>query len=72
VTPDEIVADYQLSHDPEREALLAREPTSTRAVIAATLDWLDIDAYLREGGLTPDDLVAVRARLLELAGTAMK
>jgi protein-tyrosine phosphatase len=69
VTPDDIVADYELSLDPEREALLAREHTSTRDVIHATLDWLDIDAYLREGGLSQDDLAAIRARLLEPPGT---
>ena len=69
VTPDDIVADYELSLDPEREVLLAREHTSTRAVIYATLDWLDIDAYLHEGGLSQDDLAAVRARLLEPPGT---
>jgi hypothetical protein len=51
VTPDDIVADYELSIDPEREVLLAREHTSTREVIYATLDGLDTDAYLREGGL---------------------
>ena len=70
VTPDDIVADYELSLDPEREVLLAREHTSTRDVIYATLDWLDIDAYLREGGLSQDDLAAVRARLLEPSDTA--
>jgi protein-tyrosine phosphatase len=69
VTPDDIVADYELSLDPEREVLLAREHTSTRDVIHATLDWLDIDAYLREGGLSQDDLAAVRTRLLEPPGT---
>ena len=68
VMPDEIIADYELSVDPEREVLLAREHTSTRDVIHATLDWLDSDAYLREGGLSQDDLAAVRARLLEPAG----
>ncbi len=68
VRPDEIVADYELSLDPEREELLAREHTSTRQVISATLDWLDMDAYLREGGLSQDDLAAVRARLLEPPG----
>ena len=69
VTPDDIVADYELSLDPGREVLLAREHTSTRDAIYATLDWLDIDAYLREGGLSQDDLAAVRARLLESPGT---
>ncbi len=69
VTPDDIVADYELSLDPEREVLLAREHTSTREVLQATLDWLNIDIYLREGGLNQDDLAAVRARLLEPTGT---
>lgn len=65
VKPDEIIADYALSVDPEREALLAHEHTSTRDVIHTMLDWLDIDAYLRKGGLSPEDLAAIRARLLE-------
>ncbi|MBN1681030.1 MAG: tyrosine-protein phosphatase [Anaerolineae bacterium] len=69
VAPDDIVADYELSLDPEREALLAREHTSTRDVLYATLDWLDIEAYLREGGLSQDDLAALRARFLEPVGT---
>lgn len=64
VTQEDILADYELSVDPEREVLLAREHTSTREVIYATLNWLDIDAYLREGGLSRDDMAAVRARLL--------
>jgi protein-tyrosine phosphatase len=70
VTPEEILADYALSLDPEREALLARQHTSTQEVISGVLDWLDIDAYLRAGGLSPDDRSALRNRLLELpAGT---
>ncbi len=64
VIAEDIVADYELSVDPEREALLAREHTTTREVLYATLNWLDIDAYLREGGLSRDDMAAVRARLL--------
>jgi protein-tyrosine phosphatase len=65
VSPDDIVADYNLGLDPEREVLLARENTTTRDVIFSMLDWLDIDSYLREGGLSEGDLAAVRARLLE-------
>lgn len=70
VAPDDIVADYELSVDPEREALLARENTSTREVLLATLDWLDVDAYLRDGGLSQDDLTALCARFLEPVDTA--
>lgn len=65
VAPDDIVADYELSVDPEREVLLAREHTTTRDVILATLNWLDVDTYLREGGLSQSDLDALRARFLE-------
>jgi protein tyrosine/serine phosphatase len=65
VLPEEIIADYELSQDPEREEVLAARNTTTRQVIAATLDWLDVDAYLREGGLSQEDLAALRARLLE-------
>jgi protein-tyrosine phosphatase len=71
VSPDDIVADYELSLDPRREELVAREHTSVRDAILATLAWLDIDTYLREGGLSQDDLAAVRTRLLEPIGTAV-
>ena len=66
VSPDDIVADYALSIDPEREEMLAREHTTTRETILATLASLDIDNYLRAGGLSQIDLDTVRARLLEL------
>jgi protein-tyrosine phosphatase len=69
VAPEDIVADYELSVDPERDVLLAHEHTSTREVLYATLDWLDIDTYLHEGGLSQDDLTALRTRFLEPAGT---
>ena len=65
VTADDILADYELSVDPEREVFLAREHTTTRDVILSTLASLDIEAYLREGGLSQTDLETIRARLLE-------
>lgn len=65
VAAEDIVADYELSVDPEREVLLAREHTTTREVILAALASLDIEPYLRDGGLSQADLDAVRARLLE-------
>jgi protein tyrosine/serine phosphatase len=79
VAPDDIATDYELSIDRLRlfyaragradasikiNELLARENTSARAAILATLASLDADAYLRTGGLTDGDLAAVRARLL--------
>jgi protein-tyrosine phosphatase len=69
VTTDDIVADYELSVDPEREVILAREHTTTRDVILATLASLDIEPYLRKGGLSRTDLDAVRTRLLEPSGS---
>jgi hypothetical protein len=55
--------------DPEREVLLAHEHTTTRDVILTTLASLEIESYLREGGLSQTDLDAVRARLLEPSGS---
>ncbi len=65
VATDDIIADYELSVDPEREEILAREHTTTRDVILTTLASLNIEPYLRKGGLSQTDLDAVRARLLQ-------
>lgn len=64
IMPDDIIADYELSADPERDELLAREHSSVRDVILSTLAGLDIDSYLSMGGVRHDDLAAVRQRLL--------
>lgn len=64
-SPDDIVADYELSIDSIREELLASKNTTTREVILATLASLDIDDYLLSGGLTQTDLKALRARFIE-------
>jgi protein-tyrosine phosphatase len=64
VSPEDILADYELSVDPVREEILAGEHTTTREVIFSTLEQLDVDAYLRAGGLSEVDLAAVRACLL--------
>jgi len=64
VTPDEIIADYELSLDPERDELLAREHSSVRDAILSALEGLNIDRYLSMGGVSQDDLAAVRKRLL--------
>ena len=55
----------RLSIDSIREELLASKHTTTREVILSTLASLDIDNYLLAGGLSQDDLNAVRARLIE-------
>jgi protein tyrosine/serine phosphatase len=65
VSPDDIVADYALSIDPEREEMLAREHTTTRETILATLASLDVDNYLLAGGLSQIDLDSIRTRFLE-------
>jgi protein-tyrosine phosphatase len=69
VEADDIIADYELSIDPEREKLLAGENTNTRDVLLNTLASLDVEAYLREGGLSQTDLDAIRARFLEPSGS---
>jgi protein-tyrosine phosphatase len=64
VTPDDIIADYELSPDPDRDELLAREHSSVRDAILSALAGLNIDSYLSMGGVSQDDLAAVRKRLL--------
>ncbi len=64
VTPDDIIADYELSADPERDALLAGEHSSVREVLHGTLEGLSIDSYLSMGGASQDDLAAIRERFL--------
>jgi hypothetical protein len=64
VTPDDIIADYELSPDPVRDELLAREGSSVRDAILGAVAGLDIDGYLTMGGASRDDLAAVRRRLL--------
>jgi protein-tyrosine phosphatase len=68
VLPDEIIADYELSFklspDPYRDELLAREHSSVREALLSALEGLNIDSYLSMGGVSQDDLTAVRKRLL--------
>jgi len=65
VTPDDIIADYELSVDPIRDELLIKRQTSNRDVILDTLAKLDIESYLLSGGMSEPDLKALRERLLE-------
>jgi len=64
VTPDEITDDYELSLDPTRDELLARYNTSTRQAIRDTLTGWDVEGYLRAGGVSPEEIAAVRQRML--------
>jgi protein tyrosine/serine phosphatase len=80
VSHDEIAADYALSVDRLRQRFasegradedvfaqehLRRANTSTRAAILATLATLDAAAYLRTGGLRPDQQAAILTRLFD-------
>jgi len=65
VRPDEIIADYELSPDPERDELLAKRNLSVREVLHNTLDGLDINSYLVMGGASQDDLDGIRRRFSE-------
>jgi protein-tyrosine phosphatase len=64
VTPDDIIADYELSPDPARDELLAREHSSVQDALLGTLAGLDIDSYLNLGGVSPEELTAIRKRFL--------
>jgi len=64
VTPDDIIADYELSPDPDRDEILAREHSTIRDAILSALAGLNIDSYLSRGGVSQDELAAVRKRLL--------
>ena len=80
VAPDAIAADYELSaerlrglwaalgqDDPAAElaAFLAERGTTAGQVIETTLASLDLEATLAGGGLTAQDVAALRARLLQ-------
>ncbi len=67
VKTDEIIADYELSLDHERDEILMREHSSTREALLGALNGLDVNAYLRMGGISETDLAALRGRLVETA-----
>lgn len=64
VTIDEIIVDYELSHDPERDEILTRGQSSVRDALIGALEGLNIESYLRMGGVSLDNLTAIRNRLL--------
>ena len=64
VTTDDLLADYMLSPDPERDVILAREHSSVRDAILNAIAGLEIESYLRRGGASADDMDAVRKRLM--------
>jgi protein-tyrosine phosphatase len=83
VAPSDIASDYELTavrlrplyaklgqedEAPLIDRRLQRENTSARQIILSTLAGIDIEAYLLGGGLSKEDLDAVRARLLGPSG----
>lgn len=65
VTPGEIIADYELSPDRERDLLLAREHSSVRDAIHSAIAGLNnVESYLKLGGVNQDEIDAVRKRIL--------
>ena len=79
VGPEEIAADYALSSErlparyasrgeedqgPLLEGFLAERGTSAVGLIVETVEELDMEAMLRDAGLSEDDLDAARRRLL--------
>jgi protein-tyrosine phosphatase len=64
VTLEDMIADYELSPDPEREELLVRHHSSVQDAICDALTGLDIESYLRTAGVSASDMAVVRHRLL--------
>ena len=82
VAPSDIAADYMLSYEclparyaargeddqgPLLQAYLADRGTTASDVIIDTLKSLDVEAQVRTGGLTDEDLITLRDRLLSPA-----
>ncbi|TFH35239.1 MAG: hypothetical protein E4G99_07725 [Anaerolineales bacterium] len=65
VSAEDIVSDYELSPDPERDVLLRARDTSSREAILDTLANIDVETYLLEAGLSKSDLSTARERFLE-------
>jgi protein-tyrosine phosphatase len=65
VTPEEIAADYALSPDAERDAILTREHTTVSAVLRGALEGLAVEEYLRQGGASQADLDGLRRRMMD-------
>ncbi len=64
VMPEAIRADYELSTDPERDILLARENSSVQEALSGALAGLELDDYLIQGGASQADLDCIRKKLL--------
>ena len=65
VPDEEIVNDYMMSTDPEREELLRERNTTSQEVIRNAVKDLDMEAYLLDACLSQSDIDKVKSRLLE-------
>ncbi len=64
VATSEIIADYQLSPDSERDGILHKMSTSTPAVLSDLLNGLEVENYLLNGGVSQAELLNLRNRLV--------
>jgi hypothetical protein len=64
VALDDIIADYELSPDAERDDLLAGEHSSVGKAIRSALEGVDVESYLWMGGVSKEEIAAVRKRLV--------
>jgi protein-tyrosine phosphatase len=69
VVAEDIAADYELTGGLLDEYLATRG-TSAREVVLTTLGALDVEGYMRAGGLDDDDLTTLRRRLTVAASEA--
>jgi hypothetical protein len=64
VSLHDITADYELSADPVRDQLLAERNTNVYEVLQKTLEGIDLENYLINGGMTQNEIATLRTRLL--------
>ena len=66
VGAEDVAAEYAHGGvDPEAERYLAEQGTTAAEVIVRTLEAVDVEAELRRGGLTDEQLAALRRRLYD-------
>ena len=65
VSLEDITADYELSVDSVRDGLLAERNTNVYEVLQKNLEDMNVENYLLEGGMTQNDIDAIRTRFLE-------
>jgi protein tyrosine/serine phosphatase len=66
VPDEEIVKDYVLSLDPERDQILREMDTTSEEVILDTLKDLDMEVYLLDAGMSQAEIDQIRDRVLEM------